>query len=125
ELRGARESQVRAARSTRLKRSIQGSSMKRFALVPLLLLATALADAQTTAPAAPPTGLVVGSGNFFSPIVANLDKAVAFYRDGLGLTVQGQPGDATANPALRDMFGLPDAKIRWVIARPPATMGGV
>ena len=38
------------------------------------------------APAGPaPTGLVVGSGNFFSPIVGDLGKAVAFYRDGLGL----------------------------------------
>jgi catechol 2,3-dioxygenase-like lactoylglutathione lyase family enzyme len=72
-----------------------------------------------------PTGLVVGSGNYFSPIVQDLDKAVAFYRDGLGLEVAGQPGNADANPALRNMFGLPDAKIRWVIARTPAAPGGV
>jgi catechol 2,3-dioxygenase-like lactoylglutathione lyase family enzyme len=96
--------------------------MRRLAVVPLMLLASALAEAQ---PGATPAGLVVGSGNFFSPIVASLDEAVAFYRDGLGLTVQGQPGDAAQNPALRAMFGLPDAKIRWAIARPPATMGGV
>ena len=61
---------------------------------PLLTLAlfASVALAQGPAPAAPagppPTGLVVGSGNFFSPIVSNLDKAVAFYRDGLGLTAQ-------------------------------------
>ncbi len=86
-----------------------------------LLLAFGLANAQ---PAAPPA-LVVGSGNYFSPIVRDLDTALAFYRDGLGLEVQGAPGDASANPALRDMFGLPDATIRWAIARTPAAPGGV
>ena len=75
-----------------------------------LLLAFSLANGQ---PAAPASGLVVGSGNYFSPIVRDLEAALAFYRDGLGLEVQGAPGDADANPALRDMFGLPGAKIRW------------
>jgi catechol 2,3-dioxygenase-like lactoylglutathione lyase family enzyme len=82
--------------------------------------------AQPSTPAGPaPTGLVVGSGNYFSPIVENLDKAVAFYRDGLGLDVQGAPGDAKENPALRNMFGLPDATLHWSIARTPALGGGV
>jgi hypothetical protein len=57
------------------------------------------------APAAPaptgpaPTGLIVARATF-SPIVSDLDAAVAFYRDGLGLDVQGtgqrrrQPGAA-------------------------------
>ena len=101
--------------------------MKRIlALAPTLFLAAGLAQAQPAAPAgAPPTGLVVGSGNYFSPIVRDLDAAIAFYRDGLGLEVQGAPGDASANPALRDMFGLPDAQIRWAIARTPAMTGGV
>jgi catechol 2,3-dioxygenase-like lactoylglutathione lyase family enzyme len=76
-------------------------------------------------PSAAPTGLVVGSGNFFSPIVQDLDKAVAFYRDGLGLDVQGEQGDAASNLALRSMFGLPDAVLRWQIARPPVVRGGV
>jgi catechol 2,3-dioxygenase-like lactoylglutathione lyase family enzyme len=88
----------------------------------LLLSFAALAQAQQTAP---PAGLVVGSGNFFSPIVEDLDAALAFYRDGIGLAVQGPPGDAAANPALRHMFGLPDAHIRWAIARPPASQAGV
>ena len=87
-----------------------------------LLLAFSLANGQ---PAAPASGLVVGSGNYFSPIVRDLEAALAFYRDGLGLEVQGAPGDADANPALRDMFGLPGAKIRWAIARTPAAPGGV
>ena len=81
------------------------------------------ATAPQTGPA--PTGLVVGSGNYFSPIVQDLDKAVVFYRDGLGLDLQGAPGDAGNNAALRNMFGLPDAKLRWQIARTPAVAGGV
>ena len=75
--------------------------------------------------ASTPTGLVVGSGNFFSPIVSDLDKAIAFYRDGLGLDASGTPSSAEANPALRNMFGLPDAQIRWLVARPPAMRTGV
>ena len=71
------------------------------------------------------TGLIVGSGNFFSPIVSDLDKAIAFYRDGLGLDVQGTPANADTNPALRNMFGLPDASLRWTVARPPAMRTGV
>jgi catechol 2,3-dioxygenase-like lactoylglutathione lyase family enzyme len=74
-------------------------------------------------PAPAPTGLVVGSGNFYSPIVANLDEAVAFYRDGIGFDVQGEP--TILNPQLHAMFGLPDAKLRQQIARAAPTQGGV
>jgi catechol 2,3-dioxygenase-like lactoylglutathione lyase family enzyme len=97
----------------------------------LVLLSLVLADgsvlAQTPAAStgAPPTGLVVGSNNFFSPIVAELGPAVVFYRDGLGLEVQGGPADAGNNRALRDMFGLPDATLRWQIARPVPMRTGV
>lgn len=102
--------------------------MKNRTLALVLVLIAGVAHAQAPAPApagSPPTGLVVGSGNFFSPIVADLDKAVAFYRDGLGLDVQGTPANADTNPALRDMFGLPDAQLRWQIGRPPAMRTGV
>jgi hypothetical protein len=96
------------------------------AAVAALLLASATVLAQTPAPAAPvPSGLVVGSGNFFSPIVSDLDKAIAFYRDGIGLDISAAPSNADANPALRNMFGLPDAQIRWTIGRPPAMRTGV
>jgi catechol 2,3-dioxygenase-like lactoylglutathione lyase family enzyme len=91
--------------------------------VAAVLFAAASASAQ--APAAAPTGLVVGSGNFFSPIVSDLEKAIAFYRDGLGLDVAGAPSNAEANPALRNMFGLPDAQLRWSVGRPPAMRTGV
>jgi len=103
--------------------------MGRVIVVAGLVLAAALAQAQPPAGgppgAPPPTGLVVGSGNFFSPIVANLDQAVAFYRDGIGFEVQGEPGNADANPQLRAMFGMPEAKLRWQIARAQPVQGGV
>jgi catechol 2,3-dioxygenase-like lactoylglutathione lyase family enzyme len=101
--------------------------MRHRTLALVFVLAGTVAHAQAPAtPAGPaPAGLVVGSGNFFSPIVGDLEKAVAFYRDGLGLDVQGTPSNADANPALRDMFGLPDAKLRWQIGRPPAMRTGV
>jgi catechol 2,3-dioxygenase-like lactoylglutathione lyase family enzyme len=86
------------------------------ATVALLAVATA-ARAQD--------GLIVGMGNFFSPIVSDLDKAIAFYRDGIGLDVQGTPANAEQNPGLRNMFGLPDAQLRWMVARPAGMRTGV
>ena len=103
-------------------------SMKRLLVIVAMaaFLGGGVVLSQTAGPAAANAdGLVVGSGNYFSPIVRDLDTAMAFYRDGLGLEIQGPPGDAAANPALRDMFGLPDARIRWAIARTPAAAGGV
>jgi len=73
----------------------------------------------------PGAGLVVGSGNFFSPIVANLEKAVAFYHDGLRLEVMGTPSNAVDNAPLRNMFGLPAAQLRWTVARPAGSRSGV
>jgi catechol 2,3-dioxygenase-like lactoylglutathione lyase family enzyme len=100
--------------------------MHRFALGLVFALSSLFAVAQTEPPAAPaPTGLIVGSGNFFSPIVADLDKAVAFYGGVLGFEIAAPPADASANPALRNMFGLPDARLRWQVARAPGIAGGV
>jgi catechol 2,3-dioxygenase-like lactoylglutathione lyase family enzyme len=99
---------------------------RRLVIAMAALLPAGLLLGQTAAPGgASAAGLVVGSGNYFSPIVRDLDTALAFYRDGLGLEIQGPPGNADANPALRDMFGLPEARIRWAIARTPAAAGGV
>ena len=100
-------------------------------MLALLALAFSSSDLHAQAPTPPaptgpaPTGLVVGSGNYFSPITANLEKAVAFYRDGLGLDAQGAPSDLTSNAPLMAMFGLPDAQLRQQIARTPAVAGGV
>jgi catechol 2,3-dioxygenase-like lactoylglutathione lyase family enzyme len=95
-----------------------------------LLIPAGVAHAQpAAAPVSPPgpapTGLVVSSGNFYSPIVANLDEAVAFYRDGIGFTVQGEPTNADNNPQLMRMFGLPHARLVQNIGRALPTPGGV
>ena len=103
--------------------------MRKICALALGILSIGLAQAQPAqAPPAAgpaPTGIIINSGNYFSPIVASLDAAVAFYRDGLSLDATGAPGDANANAALRNMFGLPDATLRWQIARSPAAPGGV
>lgn len=93
-------------------------------IVPLALLGQAPGPAPDPSPA-PGTGLVVGSGNFFSPIVANLDRALAFYRDGVGLQATGAPSNADTNVPLRHMFGLPEARLRWTVARVPSMTNGV
>ena len=98
--------------------------MSRLLLV-LVVLGVALVNAQAPPVSAPGAGLVVGAGNFFSPIVSNLEQGIAFYRDGLGLEVAGQPSTADENAALRDMFGLPGAKLRWSIARPAGLRNGI
>ena len=103
--------------------------MNRLAIVLAFAFATGAVQAQPVAtppsPTGPaPTGLVVGSGNFYSPIVANLEDAVAFYR-AVGFEFQGEPANADANLPLRQMFGLPDAKLRYQIGRAPGIPGGV
>jgi catechol 2,3-dioxygenase-like lactoylglutathione lyase family enzyme len=102
------------------------ASYARLSMLAVLMAGAGGAHAQPAgAPAPAPTGLVVGSGNFYSPIVANLDDAVAFYRDGVGFEVQGEATNADANPQLRAMFGLPDARLRQKIGRVPGIPGGV
>jgi catechol 2,3-dioxygenase-like lactoylglutathione lyase family enzyme len=95
--------------------------MKKLLIVSMFLVTSAIPRAQ----APESTGLIVGMGNFFSPIVSDLDKAIAFYRDGIGLEIQGTPANAEQNPALRNMFGLPDAQLRWMVARPGGMRTGV
>jgi predicted enzyme related to lactoylglutathione lyase len=93
-------------------------------LILTIILSAGFAYAQSVAAPAP-TGLVVGSGNYFSPIVADLEKAIAFY-GAIGFQFQGEPSTADANPQLRAMFGLPDdARLRYQIGRAPSIAGGV
>jgi predicted enzyme related to lactoylglutathione lyase len=87
--------------------------MKRLLTFVVFVLVASVAHAQN--------GLIVGSGNFFSPIVADLDKAIAFYRDAIGLDITGNPSNAEDNAPLRNMFGLPNASLRWTVARPPVS----
>jgi catechol 2,3-dioxygenase-like lactoylglutathione lyase family enzyme len=76
--------------------------MKRLviALGTLALAGVVLAQPAGAPAGRAPTGLVVGSGNYFS-------------------------ANAAANPQLRAMFGLPDARLRWQIGRAPPIAGGV
>ena len=94
-------------------------------ILAVLVVDAGAAHAQGAPPGSAPTGLVVGSGNFYSPIVADLEKAVVFYRDGIGFEVLREATNADANPQLRAMFGLPDAHLRQQIGRAPPTPGGV
>lgn len=108
----------------------RSDSMRRTLFVSLFLCAgaTAIIAQNPSSPASAATSagsLVVGSGNFFSPIVGNLERAVALYRDGLGLQVTGEPSNAEANAPLRNMFGLPEAQLRWTVARPAGMRNGV
>src|SRR5262245_50303289 len=78
--------------------------------------------------AAPPGDVVVGSGNY-SPIVNDLDKAIEFYGNLLGLTVPPAqapgPRPFSTDPAIKNMFGIPSAQLRWVVARIPGPNLGV
>jgi catechol 2,3-dioxygenase-like lactoylglutathione lyase family enzyme len=97
--------------------------MNRLTLILMIILSAGFAHAQSAAAPAP-AGLVVGSGNYFSPIVADLEKAIAFY-GAIGFQFQGDPATADANPQLRAMFGLPDARLRYQTGRAPSIAGGV
>ena len=78
--------------------------------------------------AAPAAGAVVGACHV-SPIVADLDRSLRFYRDLLGLEVSPAP-PAGALPwdtsrELRDLHGLPDARLRYFTARIPGARCGI
>jgi predicted enzyme related to lactoylglutathione lyase len=99
--------------------------------VAALVANVAVPTGQAPAPppgAAPPGDVVVGSGNF-SPIVQDLDKAIEFYGTLLGLTVPPAqapgPRPFSTDPAIRNMFGMPGAQLRWVVARVPGSTLGV
>lgn len=89
-------------------------------------LAAGLANTQPSS--APPTRLapadLFSGSNIFSS-VANLDEAVSFYQDGIGFDVAGEPANADANPQLRQMFALRDARLRWQVGRAPRIRGGL
>lgn len=89
----------------------------RFAAL-VLALSAAGAAAQTAAPAGP----VVGTCNF-SPVVANLEQAVAFYSQAIGLPVGPVQTIGAANVALLDIHGTPRAAMRWAAARLPGGCG--
>jgi catechol 2,3-dioxygenase-like lactoylglutathione lyase family enzyme len=62
----------------------------------------------------------------FSPTVADLDRAIAFYRDVVGLEIQPKPAPVwDSTPWLRAMHGTGDAPLRYAIAKVPGTNWGV
>ena len=62
----------------------------------------------------------------FSPTVADLDRAIAFYRDVIGLPIQPKPEPVwDSTPWLRAMHGTGDAPLRYAIAKVPGTNWGV
>jgi catechol 2,3-dioxygenase-like lactoylglutathione lyase family enzyme len=95
------------------------------------LLLVAFAKAQSIA--APPAVAIVGAAHF-SPVVANVDKTAAFYHDVLGLELSSHGADPHAaagprawdtQPWLRDFHGLPNTRLRYIVADIPGERWGV
>ena len=103
------------------------------ALVCVLAAAAAYAQAPATpagppaAPAGPPpTGLVVGSGNFFSPIVERPGQGGRVLPRRARPRRPGRAGQRRHQSwRCATCSGLPDAQLRWQIGRPPAMRTGV
>jgi glyoxylase I family protein len=70
------------------------------------------------APVAPATGPIVGVGNF-SHITANLDRSLEFYRDVLGLEMNGQIRPFDPNPAIMKLGNTAGAQSRMVQLKVP------
>jgi catechol 2,3-dioxygenase-like lactoylglutathione lyase family enzyme len=92
----------------------------------LLLAGAAMVTAQTPATPAPAAGPVTGTCNY-SPIVGNLDKAIAFYQlFGLDFGAATAPTRTfDAKTPLLDMHGVGGAEMRWAAARVPGGRCGV
>jgi predicted enzyme related to lactoylglutathione lyase len=121
--------------------------MKRMAYVAATAVAvltwTTAGMGQVPAPAAPgqaqgaaaagpaPAGDVVVSPGTWSPIVADLDKAIEFYGGVLGLTIPaprgGEPGPRpfSGDSGVMSMFGMPTAQYRAVVPRVPGINLGI
>lgn len=72
---------------------------------------------------APASDVVVGSGSY-SPIVADLDRSLAFYNALFGITPPAtftSPAFSNTNTALLNFLGTPTAQIRFSTARIPGT----
>ena len=91
-----------------------------------LVLAGAMAGAQTAAPAATTgKGAVIGTGTF-TAFVENMDRSLAFFHDVFGMEVpplpeSGQRPYNRANPQLFAMFDIPGARERHQSARVSGT----
>src|SRR3984885_10426030 len=86
----------------------------------LLLVAAAIAQAQTESPT------VVGVGPFLH-IVSDLDQSLAFYHDELGLELSGPAGEHkfTDNPAVANLYGVPGKQFRAAVLKIPGSAMGI
>ncbi|MCU1335498.1 MAG: hypothetical protein JWO19_1079 [Bryobacterales bacterium] len=89
----------------------------RIATVAALFMGTLVAQNVAQSP-------IIGVGNF-SHIVANMDRAIEFYRDVIGLEMPGQPGAFSGNPAILNLGNTPGAQSRFVALRVPGSALGV
>jgi lactoylglutathione lyase len=92
------------------------------------LLVLAILGAALAAPASAQTGPapaadITGVGNF-SHIVADMDRALRFYRDVIGLEV-GNSAPMGANPAIMKLGNTPGAQSAFVALRVPGSDMGV
>src|SRR5579883_1167680 len=67
---------------------------------------------------------VLGAGNF-SHIVENLDRSVAFYRDGIGLEGPATERPFDPNPAIMKMGNTVGAQSRLAVLRVPGFSMGL
>jgi catechol 2,3-dioxygenase-like lactoylglutathione lyase family enzyme len=67
---------------------------------------------------------VIGVGNVVR-VVENLDKALEFYRDALGLEVVARPGPFDSDPAMMRLGDTPGAQMRRARLRIPSAALGV
>ena len=89
---------------------------------PGLVLIGALASAQTARPVVRPAAgaAVIAIGNF-SHIVANLDRSIAFYRDGLGLEPTAPLGPFEPNVAIMRAGNVMGAQTRYTVLKVPGS----
>lgn len=87
-------------------------------------LSFALLAAAQAPPAVAPAGVITGVGNF-SHIVADMDRALAFYRDVIGLEVNQPPNAFSGNPAILNLGNTPGAQSRFGTLRVPGSQLGV
>lgn len=72
----------------------------------------------------PAAGAIIGMGNF-SHIVADLDRSMTFYRDGLGLEPTAPAPPFEANVAIMKAANVMGAQTRYVVMRVPGSTLGV
>jgi catechol 2,3-dioxygenase-like lactoylglutathione lyase family enzyme len=75
-------------------------------------------------PAAPAASHILAMGNF-SHIVADIERSIAFYRDGLGLELAAPARPFEAIPAIMKAANVPGAETSYVTLKVPGSAMGV